>query len=156
MKVLIMRHGEAESYAASDEERQLTAHGINQSKQIAHWLNKTHKIQFDYVLVSPYIRAQQTWGAIEPILSACNTKVEISDELTPYGNSSSVVDFVKALGLVNQLDSVLIVSHLPLVGYLTMDFACGMTTPIFPTSAISCIGIDCHSSRGEFLWMQRP
>lgn len=156
MKVFIMRHGEAEAYAASDEERNLTSHGESQSAVIANWLMKTHQVAFDYVLVSPYVRAQQTWQVIKPILNVVGAKVEISDEITPYGDSDDVVEYVKALGSVDAVNNVLIVSHLPLVGYLTADFVPGIMPPMFPTSAISCVEFSHQTGKSDLLWLQQP
>lgn len=151
-----MRHGEAEAYAPSDEERNLTSHGESQSAKIAQWLMKTHNVTFDYVLVSPYIRAQQTWQTIKPILNVVDAKVEISDEITPYGDSDDVVEYVKALGSVADIENILIVSHLPLVGYLTADFVPGIMPPMFPTSAISCVEYSHSTGKSELLWLQQP
>lgn len=156
MKAFIMRHGEAEAYAPSDEERNLTSHGESQSAKIAQWLMKTHNVTFDYVLVSPYIRAQQTWQTIKPILNVVDAKVEISDEITPYGDSDDVVEYVKALGSVADIENILIVSHLPLVGYLTADFVPGIMPPMFPTSAISCVEYSHSTGKSELLWLQQP
>lgn len=156
MKVFIMRHGEAEAYAASDEERNLTSHGESQSAKIAQWLMAAHHVSFDYVLVSPYIRAQQTWDTIKPILNVADAKVETSDEITPYGDSDDVVEYVKALGSVEEIENILIVSHLPLVGYLTADFVPGIMPPMFPTSAISCVEFSHETGKSEFLWLQQP
>ncbi|WP_300173549.1 phosphohistidine phosphatase SixA [uncultured Aliivibrio sp.] len=156
MKVFIMRHGEAEAYAASDEERNLTSHGESQSAKIAQWLMAAHDVKFDYVLVSPYIRAQQTWSTIKPILNVVDAKVETSEEITPYGDSDDVVEYVKVLGSVADIENILIVSHLPLVGYLTADFVPGIMPPMFPTSAISCVEYSHSTGKSELLWLQQP
>lgn len=151
-----MRHGEAEAYAASDEERNLTSHGESQSAKIAQWLMAAHDVKFDYVLVSPYIRAQQTWSTIKPILNIMDAKVETSEEITPYGDSDDVVEYVKVLGSVADIENILIVSHLPLVGYLTADFVPGIMPPMFPTSAISCVEYSHSTGKSELLWLQQP
>ncbi|MUK29990.1 phosphohistidine phosphatase SixA [Aliivibrio fischeri] len=156
MKVFIMRHGEAEAYASSDEERNLTVHGESQSAKIAQWLMAEHKVQFDYVLVSPYVRAQQTWNTIKPILNVTDAKVEICEDITPYGDSDDVVEYVKALGSVEDIENILLVSHLPLVGYLTADFVPGIMPPMFPTSAMSCVEYSYTTGKSELLWLQQP
>lgn len=151
-----MRHGEAEAYAASDEERNLTGHGEGQSIRIAQWLMAEHAVAFDYVLVSPYVRAQQTWNAIQPILKVAAEKVEICEEITPYGDSDDVIEYVKALGSVKEIENILLVSHLPLVGYLTADFVPGIMPPMFPTSAMSCVEYSHNTGKSELLWLQQP
>ena len=58
-----MRHGQAQNRAPSDEQRELTHMGQQQVMHNAqqHLANLT----FDYVFVSPYVRAQQTWQLIQ-------------------------------------------------------------------------------------------
>jgi phosphohistidine phosphatase len=60
-----MRHGQAESSARTDKQRALTPFGIQQVT-----LNAEKTLQdkvFDYVFVSPYLRAQQTWEIIKRV-----------------------------------------------------------------------------------------
>ncbi|MCZ4311679.1 phosphohistidine phosphatase SixA, partial [Vibrio atlanticus] len=57
---------------------------------------------------------------------------------------------------VEQLDSLLFVSHLPLVGYLTSEFVKDMTPPMFPTSGLVCIEYDLQTQNGEVLWHITP
>jgi phosphohistidine phosphatase len=61
----VMRHGQAESSAPSDEQRALTPFGVQQVRQNAQ-KNLQAKV-FDYVFVSPYLRAQQTWDIIHSV-----------------------------------------------------------------------------------------
>ncbi len=155
MKVFIMRHGEAEMYAETDEARNLTAYGKSQSAKIAHWLMDTYQVKFDYVLVSPYVRAQQTWQKISPILNLHNARIETSDEITPYGDAQDVVEYVKALAEVEKIENMLIVSHLPLVGYLTAGFSADIMPPMFSTSAMSCVEYDGATNKSKLLWVQQ-
>ena len=64
MKVFIMRHGEAEVVSSSDETRRLTGYGRKQSISQGQWL-KTHlnstALSVQKVIVSPYVRAQETF-----------------------------------------------------------------------------------------------
>jgi phosphohistidine phosphatase len=63
MQIFVMRHGQAEMVAPSDEQRPLTETGIKEAKFIGQWLLKNNTI-FDCVFVSPYVRAQQTADAL--------------------------------------------------------------------------------------------
>lgn len=137
MKIFIMRHGEAEHYAPSDAERALTDRGRSASFAVANACREQGIKQFDKVLVSPYLRAQQTWQEISSLFDA--KSIETSDDITPYGDSEQVADYVNALIELEQLDSILLVSHLPLVGYLTAEFVTDMVPPMFPTSGLICI-----------------
>lgn len=154
MKIFIMRHGEAEHHAASDEERQLTTYGIKASVSVATACKQKGFAEFDKVLVSPYIRAQQTWQAIES--QFVSDSVDVCEDITPYGQSEDVVEFVCALAEVESLQSILLISHLPLVGYLTADFIGDTNAPMFPTSGLVCIEFDLQTRKGEVLWNLHP
>ncbi|EGU36311.1 phosphohistidine phosphatase [Vibrio sp. N418] len=154
MKIVIMRHGEAEHFASSDEDRSLTTHGRTASYSVAQRCVAQGVQQFDRVLVSPYLRAQQTWQEIAPLFAAKH--VEECDDITPYGDSATVVEYIRALAEVEQLQSVLLVSHLPLVGYLTADFVTDIAPPMFPTSGVVCIEYDLDAGRGRLVWNINP
>ncbi|WP_295895901.1 phosphohistidine phosphatase SixA [uncultured Vibrio sp.] len=150
MKIFIMRHGEAVHFAPSDAERALTDGGRTASISVAKACRQRGYHQFDKVLVSPYLRAQQTWQAISQEFSG--EKVDTCDDITPYGQSQQVFDFVNALIEVENLESVLLVSHLPLVSYLTAEFATDIVPPMFPTSGLACIDFDPKTQQGSLLW----
>ncbi|MBM4873997.1 phosphohistidine phosphatase SixA [Vibrio parahaemolyticus] len=154
MKIFIMRHGEAEHFADSDAARELTQRGRTESEAVARVCAEQGFAQFDKVLVSPYIRAQQTWQEISTFFST--KSIETSDDITPYGQSDCVFDFANALIEVEKLESLLFVSHLPLVGYLTSEFVKEMTPPMFPTSGLVCIEYEPQTQRGEVLWHITP
>jgi len=149
-----MRHGEAVHYAASDAERELTQHGRSQSVAVARACVKQGFKDFDLILVSPYVRAQQTWDTISESLSA--KEHHIYEEITPYGVSEKVVTYVSALAQADNIETVLLVSHLPLVGYLTAEFVTGLTPPMFPTSGLACVEFDPINQQGELLWHIHP
>ena len=150
MKIFIMRHGEAEHFAPSDAERALTKGGRSASIAVANASSKRGYSQFDKVLVSPYLRAQQTWQSISQEFSSKN--VETCDDITPYGKSGQVFDYINALIELENLETVLLVSHLPLVSYLTAEFATDIVPPMFPTSGLACIEFDPKTQQGNLLW----
>lgn len=154
MKIFIMRHGEAEHFAQSDEQRELTDRGRSASLAVARACAEKGCTHFDRVLVSPYIRAQQTWQEI----SQCFTTdhVETCPDITPYGDSEHVADYVSALIDQHNLQSVLIVSHLPLVGYLTSEFVTDMIPPMFPTSGLVSIDYSLEKLAGELVFNIHP
>ena len=154
MKIFIMRHGEASHFASSDAERELTSNGWDHSAAVAQACERQGYNQFDMVLVSPYIRAQQTWEAVSKLFSA--KEVETYDEITPYGDSEEACQYVTALAQVKNLDTILMISHLPLVGYLTADFVTDITPPMFPTSGLACVEYDPEQQKGELLWNIYP
>ncbi|HBV76338.1 MULTISPECIES: phosphohistidine phosphatase SixA [Vibrio] len=154
MHIYIMRHGDAETFAASDAERPLSQMGHDQSLKVAQRCRDNGQEEFDLVLVSPYLRAQQTWKTISPILKANN--VEDCSDITPYGDSETVVEYVCALAETQFLQNILLVSHLPLVGYLTADFVTDMPPPMFPTSGMVCIDFDVDTRKGQIIWQAQP
>lgn len=134
MEIYVMRHGQAKMMAKSDSQRELTRSGITQVKKMAKKLSLTIDA-FDYTLVSPFIRAQQTMKKVGTIIPQLG-KIVTLDELTPSGDVGSV----KALlGELEEDSRILIVSHLPLVGYMVEALVPGAGAPIFATSAIAHI-----------------
>lgn len=156
MRIYIMRHGQAQPFAPSDEQRPLTTSGERQSEEMARWLADEHLLdtELDRVLVSPYLRAQQTWTVCQGILR--HKSVIRDDSITPYGDAEQVAAYLRALVVLEKPSSLLLVSHLPLVGYLTAQFAPGITAPMFSTSAISCIELNIKTGKSEMLWLKTP
>lgn len=155
MQIYIMRHGEAENFAASDAERPLTTRGIAQSQQMATLLASHLKGELDQVWVSPYLRAQQTWQAM---VKGLPTAIQVGsvEDITPYGDAETVADFIKATIETEQPQSLLLISHLPLVGYLTAELVPGLQPPMFLTSAIAAIDYDPQSGKSKLLWQHQP
>ncbi|QIQ20962.1 phosphohistidine phosphatase SixA [Zophobihabitans entericus] len=148
MYVYIMRHGEAGYSASSDSARTLTLFGKQQSQQMGLWL-KDKLVHFDYALVSPYIRAQQTLAEVCTVLPV--PKTETSASLTPGGSSYHVMERLQELAKKGY-KSVFIVSHLPLVGYLVSDLCPSVYPPMFSTAAIACVSLS-SDGVGKLEWM---
>lgn len=151
MKIYIMRHGQASLQANTDEERQLTVTGRDDSARMAQWLSKFEP-SLDCVLFSPYVRAAQTWDVI------CNffdTKtVEVCKDVTPYGDAEHMADFLLALSEQHDYDTMLIVSHLPVVSYLVAALTTDRQLPSFSTSAIACVEVKAQTI--ELSWIENP
>ncbi|MBL4536675.1 phosphohistidine phosphatase SixA [Actinobacillus pleuropneumoniae] len=124
MNIWIMRHGEAGFNVATDSERPLTENGRKTAYKQGQWLAKRfleQSIVPDKVIVSPYLRAQQTFEALNEGMQAVdfkrnlvNSSIEIWEGVTPGGDPENVknyLDFLREEGAKN----ILIVSHLPLV-----------------------------------------
>lgn len=137
MDIFIMRHGQAGMLANTDHERQLTRHGRKQVRAMARRLAADFQ-RFDYILVSPYLRAQQTWEEVQPQLDSVGT-VTTLDELTPSGDAADVAALVEQFEPESR---VLIISHLPLVGYLVEAFSPQSGAPIFSTAAVAHLEMD--------------
>lgn len=155
MKIFIMRHGQAETFAATDELRALTEQGKQETIKMANWLaEKKGVTTFDRVLVSPYLRAKQTWLANQTYLT-CNA-MSIDESITPYGDCEQVATYLRALIELDSISSLLLISHLPLVAYLCAQLTDGEHAPMFATSAISCIEWDIISGKSQLLWLKTP
>ena len=108
MKLWVLRHGEAESHAACDAERNLTERG---RQEVLH--SAAHLIGADIkaIIASPYARAQQTAQLVREALGFA-PDIRTVAWLTPDGNPLQVLE------KLDTDDNVLLVSHQPLVGNL--------------------------------------
>ncbi|MGX2956212.1 phosphohistidine phosphatase SixA [Ursidibacter sp. B-7004-1] len=123
MKIWVMRHGEAGFNASSDSQRTLTENGETMAYTQGQWLGKRlldQSIIFDKVIVSPYIRTQQTvehlcqgMKAVGYMQSFANI-IETWQGITPSGDPNNVMDYLSFLN-EEGAKHILIVSHLPLV-----------------------------------------
>ncbi|OCF95483.1 phosphohistidine phosphatase SixA [Gilliamella sp. wkB308] len=149
MKVCIMRHGEAGFSASSDSSRYLTPLGIRQAIQAGQWL-KQQNFQFDIGLVSPYLRAQQTLAELSSQVSV--STVETDKLLVPGGNPEYIANLLSTFPSQG-FEQVIIVSHLPLVGYLVNELCPDISPPMFPTASIACIELT--STIGKLEWFHQ-
>ncbi len=133
-----MRHGDAALEAASDSVRPLTLCGCDESRQMATWL-KGQKVNVERVLVSPFLRAEQTLEKVGECMNLPDS-VDVLPELTPGSKGVS---------------SVLVISHLPLVGYLVSELCPDEAPPMFLTSAIASVTLD-SEGKGTFNWQVSP
>lgn len=139
MNIYIMRHGQAEMMASSDAERPLTSLGRLESEKMATYL-ANRRVTFDAVMVSPYKRAQQTWESVRPFFPEISN-VQIVKALTPSGSARKSVNEVLALQAQGVKD-LLIVSHLPLVGYIVGELVPSAGVPAFATSSVGHVELD--------------
>ncbi|MGL5951621.1 Phosphohistidine phosphatase sixA [Providencia rustigianii] len=153
MQVYIMRHGDAAIQAASDAARPLTQKGKDESLLMAQWLNE-RRPNIDTVLVSPYLRAEQTLQEIRHSL-LLPEQAQTMEGLTPGGNAAWIADQIRdyvSLGA----KAILVVSHLPLVGYLVSELCPHEAPPMFTTSTIACIEVDEKQVSSHLEWMLSP
>ena len=119
---------------------------------MATWL-KGQKVDIERVLVSPYLRAEQTLDVVGECMNL-PTSVDVLPELTPCGDVGLVSAYLQAL--CNEgVASALVISHLPLVGYLVSELCPGETPPMFTTSAIANVSLD-ETGKGVFNWQMSP
>lgn len=121
MKILLMRHGEAESRAPSDEKRRLTARGESEvlscaSEAFANRLVPPTMIE--QIIASPYVRAQQTAVLLQGLFTPL-VPIETWSEIVPSGNGEVVLNRLRKL----EVEELILVTHQPFVSnfifYLT-------------------------------------
>lgn len=119
MNLFILRHGDAEARAASDADRKLTKRGYEETQKVITWLAKKG-VTIEVILSSPYIRARQTAMIAAEAFQLSNS-VQFSENLAP---AKTPEDVLKALNEISQ-NNVLLVGHLPLLGYLISALVSG-------------------------------
>ena len=118
MKIILVRHGQAEDETRPDSARQLTDFGQQQAAQTAEYVT-TH-YQPDYFLVSPYDRAQQTLSVFQS--RAPKVPSAVQDNITPSDDArKALID----IGNV-EVECLVVVCHMSIVaniaGLLTGDY----------------------------------
>jgi len=150
--ILIMRHGEATPMQADDAGRNLTQAGHDEAEKMGLWLNKTHHP--DALLVSPYIRAQQTAAGV-----AKNNEFKFSEttsDIIPEGKPQIAADYIETLIATHpQCNTWLIVAHMPIVSYLVDQLSPG-NMPIFNTGAVAVINYDEQTQHSSYLSINAP
>lgn len=152
MQLYIMRHGEAQEMALNDEQRSLNERGCEEVINVAGLLNDE---SFDLVLVSPYVRAQQTAELIIKN-NKLAAKVETLDLITPFGSAEQIHNFLDAVLAEHNYQKVLLVSHMPLISLLLAELTVDKRMPIFQTAAVAKIDYCIDNMQGHFIEMLCP
>ena len=150
MQLFIMRHGEAQARADNDTLRELTPEGRDDISQMAATY-AGELAQVDVIWASPYVRAQQT----AQLMSAQLLKPVITQTfLPPNGNPQDVLQALES----HQDQTVLLVSHQPLVGIL-VDGMAGLEPGRYRmgTGALACLWTDVYANGCcELRWLHQP
>jgi phosphohistidine phosphatase len=155
MKLFILRHGQAETFAASDAARQLTESGREEVRGV---VRKSAEVlaEVKRIWVSPLLRAQQTADVVLEVLG--DRRRETSDLLLPESTPLHVLDKLTAEVAKGQStgDSYLLVSHQPLVGEL-VNGICGKPNGYYPmnTGALAHLDLDVPAlGCGQLVWLR--
>ncbi|WP_201584878.1 phosphohistidine phosphatase SixA [Psychrobacter jeotgali] len=110
MKIILMRHGQAENETHPDSARQLTDFGVQQASQTAAYIAEHY--QPDQFVVSPYDRAQQTLAELQSRMP--NIPASVQDNITPSDSAQN------ALAVLANIDAqcLVVVCHMPIVANL--------------------------------------
>lgn len=114
MKLLVMRHGEAELNARSDSDRSLTSFGRAQVVVVARRLSQMG-LQVEESMVSPYLRARQTAAIMSQTLGGFWPE-QVSDAITP--NQSPEKAAVAIAECFDNIGIGLVVMHQPIISRL--------------------------------------
>ena len=150
--VFIMRHGQAEELAGRDRDRTLTREGQAQSLAMGQWLAQ-QAVPPSRALVSPYVRARQTFDLVNQALQLPAAQFAELKDLTPHGDPALVRDYLQA-AVTSSNGALLIVSHMPLVSFLVELLDPRHLAPMFPTSAIAHVQI--ADGRPSYCGLQVP
>lgn len=160
MILIIMRHGEAVEYKEPDHSRVLTEFGKQQGEKVGKWLKENlsqlssgdscQVARIDLAIVSPYIRAQQTFRAVSKHIEVVR-EVTI-DTVTPLGNASQSADLIHGYATdSNAPQCMLIVTHMPLVSLLADRVCSGFNAEYFETAETLVIDYSSESEMGKQL-----
>ena len=121
MKIILVRHGQAEDETRPDSARQLTDFGQQQAAQMAEYVT-TH-YHPDRFIVSPYDRAQQTLAAFQSRMP--NVPLTVQDNITPSDDAR------QALMDIANIDAecLVVVCHMSIIAYIA-----GLLTGDYPES----------------------
>ena len=109
-QLLIMRHGDAEPSAISDEDRPLSARGRSEVERMGAALFE--HLRIDRIVASPLLRAQETASLMTSSYSH-EIHIDTCAGLSPNGITDQVLaKFDEVAG------SVLLVTHMPLIAGL--------------------------------------
>jgi len=150
VQLFIMRHGEAEPRAESDSQRELTDQGRQDIAQMVQRYS-SDLAAVDVIWVSPYVRAQQTAEIVSGVLEV---PIITQSCLPPNGNPADVLDMLQNI----DEQTVLMVSHQPLVGVLVDDLA-GLESGRYRmgTGSLANIQTDVYAKGCcELLWLHQP
>ncbi|MGP4952277.1 SixA phosphatase family protein [Psychrobacter sp. T6-1] len=123
MKIILMRHGQAEDISRPDSARQLTEFGHSQAVQTAEYI--VNNFNPDHFVVSPYDRAQQTLAELQAL--APNVPVTVQDNITPSDNANNALTTLATI----ESECMVVVCHMSIIaniaGLLTNDYPEGFS-----------------------------
>ncbi len=154
MQLIIMRHGDAVRHAPTDPERPLSPLGEQQTQDMVGHLLDLPPLR---ILVSPYLRAQQTAQIVANGLAARHGPIALETvaNITPDDNPKSALATLADY----ECERLLVVSHQPLVGSLLSLLLHGhyQGNQGFPTAAMACLdALALTPGAAKLVWMREP
>jgi phosphohistidine phosphatase len=123
MQLYILRHANADTEAARDDERELSEKGREQAKKVAQFCAR-HGIRPGVIFASPLIRAQQT---AKPVAKELGMEVTTAPWLTC---GAAPEEILGQLASFDESAAVMLVGHQPDLGELIMHLIAGAESGI--------------------------
>ncbi len=150
-----MRHGDAVFKAKTDAERTLSEYGRGEVAAMVQYLAGE---TINRVETSPYVRARQTAAIIqsELVKGGAQIPVNVLDYITPNDEPRRVIQRLQPT--IGDADSVLIVTHQPLVGMLISLLVDGVALGMpLATASVACLEIPYFDvGQGTLEWLRSP
>ena len=161
MILFIMRHGQAVDFRHPDHSRELTQFGTQQCVEVGEWIRDTlntsqkaktkftsDKALIDLALVSPYLRTQQSFRAIA---KSVDFKQQTTiDVITPMGSAAQASDLVHGYATDSiEPQTMLIVTHMPLVSLLSDKICPNFHAKIFDTADTLMVDYNTQTALGD-------
>ena len=144
MNIYILRHGDAESFASSDELRKLTPSGRSNTTLAANYLEQC-SVNFDACIASPFLRAQETAAIVCEQLGI--QSLQTNALLVPEAKPEHTLEMIIKVNL-DDAQNLLLISHQPLVSLLIGLLVTGIVgtyetgAPPMYTSSLACLEVD--------------
>ena len=159
MHLYLMRHADAlnvgEVGIRSDYDRTLSSQGKEQTRSTGQFLNQAG-ISIDIILSSPLPRAKETAAIIKSCLNNKHAIIE-TPHLSPIG---SMKDLCQQIASLDDVESVLLVGHIPDLEHLTSYLLTGghRLQSNFRKTSICCMDIQKFPPKGSGIlrWMLSP
>ncbi|WP_462383266.1 phosphohistidine phosphatase SixA [Pseudomonas sp. Marseille-QA0892] len=134
MKLWLLRHGEAEAQADRDQNRRLTQYGQDQVRAVSA---KLAQQRLGRILVSPYVRAQETAHIVQDALKH-DVQMTTVSWLTPDTPVDETFSHLEA----PDSGDLLLIAHQPLLGTLCSLLVYGSTDRAFPLSTAALVELE--------------
>lgn len=153
MTIFILRHGQAEAQITTDEARQLTGKGRNDTARVVQ--ARVADMPLAQIWASPLVRAQQTAEIAASYFP--RLRIQTTDLLIPEANPQVLMTWLDELNprFIGADQSILLVSHQPLVGVLVNQL-CGKSNDYYPMGTSSLAAIRAQviaADMGDLLWL---
>ncbi|GBF51453.1 phosphohistidine phosphatase [Leptospira ryugenii] len=157
MKVILVRHGEAEDPASvkSDQARTLTDKGVEDVHKIGRFIRNT-PLKVSKLFYSPYLRTRLTAEIISEEISFEGEPVAYD----PIASGAKCSDFLSCLSSLSNSDTVLLVGHNPDITFFAAELLGNSRTAenlvFFPGSTIAINVAREKFAHGQIIWALSP